>query len=339
MIGLSWLDGVLSLALGGASLWCLNRFHRAPGNPRESRVSSPMAVLPACVTSAAAGSSMLWHTAPPAYGGDIQTVEPSLLVVVGAPCWIASGALGLTLVSGVPARRAAQPDGPWLMWLASGVLLLVLVAAGRIGLLEGQLLVLGGLALCWRDLMHEAPAAAAKISAGSLWLACVLGLAAGLLAGRATTSPVLIPWVMLAVSGYLAGALTIGWGSGVGRSVGTEGLGRLVLWSTVFGSGWLSLTRVVTVVWSQVDASSGPVLERIVTLAESVRAGPYLGSLRALAPEAGLVLFGAIVAWRSSGLVGVELRGPAALLRVLLGVTLLASALGLLGWRCLQAFA
>ncbi len=330
-----WVAVGLSVALAGAALALLGRFRSESSRDDEAQLSPLLSLVPVLL-AISSGTMGLLAGASNAGPAVAQSIETSLCLAMGAPCYAAALLLGKDIALKRTRGEAAALSGV-IRLVVAGAALLLLAAGDRIGLLEAQLLILSGLLLCWRDLgggNHQERSEGHSGASWWLWLACAAATVAGILAGGTALERSLTSWVIPGVSVFAYLSLRIAGGS---RNSGILLLtGRTVLWSSVLGAGSLALARIVALVKEQPDWGDSELWSRILIVADTLRSGPYLGSFRTLIPEACLLLLCAGAAGWAARVPAVNSQAaPAA--RFAAGGALAGSAIALLCWRMIRA--
>lgn len=205
-----------------------------------------------------------------------------LWLVVGLPIAAASICIGIGMIRG----RRVSMGGVWGL-AAGGSLACGLALAGRIALLDGQLMMLAGLALSWwrAGVAPREPERAAR----AIWEAPAaygLALAGGIGAwwsGGAGAEMAIVAAVALiafAASMVLAGGQT-----GEGARIGDEAwsaLGTLLMGLGIVTVGRIGVMGYAEAKRAAIETGDSPVF----VLADVVWSGPYVGGLAAQAPEA-----------------------------------------------------
>ena len=241
-------------------------------------------------------------------------------LVIGLPIAAISVAVGIGMVRGA---RVSMP-GVWCA-AAAGSLVCGLALAGRIALLDGQLMMLGGLALAWwrasvtpqepeRELRAtwEAPPAYA------------LALAAGLSAMWTGESPWALSGVAVISMATVVAALALAVGRDAQRvSVGEEAWSALG--ASLMGLGIVTVGRIGVMGYAEVRRAALTTGEPpAFVLADVVWSGPYVGGIATQAPE-GLWLLGLAGVMAIGGMEGARRR--------LWGVVCVVVGAGILAWR------
>lgn len=249
-------------------------------------------------------------------------VSPAFVwLVLGLPVVAMSIAAGVGMLRG--SRISAS--GVWCA-AAGGSLVCGLALAGRIALLDGQLMMLGGLALAWwrasalppdpdRRALWEAPAAYA--------LAIIAGLGA-IWAGELSWA--LCAVAVIALSTVVAGLSLASLRREERPSVGDEAW--MALGAILMGLGIVTVGRVGVMGYAEVRRAALTTGEpTMFVLADVVWSGPYLGGLASQALE-GLWLL---------GMAGVlAIAGRAEGRRSLWGLACVAVGAGILAWRLVR---
>ncbi|HVZ92936.1 MAG TPA: hypothetical protein VG797_00345 [Phycisphaerales bacterium] len=265
--------------------------------------------------------------------------------VMGLPAIAAVLGLGFVMLVSPRAARPRVADGATLG--AGAALVLLLIAAGRVHLLEAQLLLLGAFVLWWCQISEPGEPSpsdthAARNGGGTLWILLSLASAGatGWLASRALAEPRLIPLVIGVLAIYGAASVTIPvWATVRARRASAVptaiGVGAVLLpVGVALGVGTLAMTRVVADAARQVTRAHVESLMGIATeVAESLIARPYIGGLSPSAIEAGIAGVAAISIWIFGMITGRPSTGlghdPVGrrVLTVALGVALLTGSL------------
>lgn len=205
-----------------------------------------------------------------------------LWLVIGLPIAAVSISAGIGMLRG----GRVSIGGVWCA-AATGSLACGLTLAGRISLLDGQLMMLAGLAMSWwrasatqrdpdrtRRATWEAPAAYALAFAG--------GIAALWTGGQ----QFMLAGVAAIALGMVAAALVMSAGSASERApIGEESW--TALGAILMGLGIVTVARIGVMGYAEVKRAAVMTGEPpVIALADVVWSGPYVGGLAMQAPEA-----------------------------------------------------
>ncbi|HBS29428.1 MAG TPA: hypothetical protein DEB06_08255 [Phycisphaerales bacterium] len=246
----------------------------SPDAPTALSMAAPLALAMfsagCAVASEPATRALLTIGAP----GDRSLTAPPGWSLAGP---VVAGALlarAVTLIfSRPPASRAEAPA-----WAGAAVLLGLLAAADRVGLLDAQLLVLGVLALVWlsTDLRRaHSPAPSRTLAPLAVLALGMISAAGAVVIGITTSAPP--KWIGVA----------LGIGSLLACAVSPRDAGRAALLGVALGVGAAGVARVASLaILAAKEARSTGAGLWFIEAGESLASGAYLSGFSALAPEA-----------------------------------------------------
>lgn len=337
-----WLLPVASLiSLIGA--WCASRGPFTPAREHTlTGVTLPLvAAIPGVWLALVCDPFLFPGSAVPAY-----PLTPWILI--GLPLLAATAALG-TLFIGAPRLSRPRPADV-ARWMAAAAVALYAAAAGRVGLLEAQLMMLGVFLLWWLEGNAAAhrPATPAEHGTttkpifGGGFVAFLGALALGWLAARAIGDP---RWTPLVLSSLLAHALFIAMipGAAAPRDAAPLGVRRAITTATSIaavslgvGLALVTLSRVLADAWRSIElARSAGDPNWLAAAAEALGARPYLSGLGIALGECAAAVVAAVVLWSVAMLPADTAPLPRRLRLFLGGLVILAGAamLGIAVWR------
>lgn len=312
--------GAMAAAWVGIVVICA-RFGRGP---RWRQAHLPLIVAIVCGLSAAGHDrlsvALLSRNVAPA-----RVASEFLWLVLGLPVAAMSISAGVGMIRGLKPSLA----GVWGA-AAAGSLACGLALAGRLALLDGQLMVLAGLALAWWR--GSAPNHTDTESTGSTLsiavayaLAIVCGVGAMSAAGQPYGLLIVVLVALVSITALLAMA------SGAGDETAQVGDESWSAMSTMLlGLGIVVVTRIGVMGYVDVRNAAATWEEKILVIAELVRSAPYLGGLVAQAPEALWLLV-------LAGILAAGGRNPGR--RAGVGTTCIAAGVAIAVWRVGGLFA
>ncbi len=231
-------------------------------------------------------------------------------ILIALPLLAATAALG-TLFIGAPGLSRPRPADV-ARWMVAAAVALYAAAAGRVGLLEAQLMMLGVFLLWWLEgnaaaLRPATPAEhgnGAKPVFGGGFVAYVGALALGWLSARTINEP---RWTPLVISNVLGHALLISMipAAAAPRDSAPLGVRRAITTATSIaavslgvGLALVTLSRVLADAWRSIElARSAGDPSWLTAAAEALGARPYLSGLGIALAECAAAVVAAVVLW------------------------------------------